>query len=70
VTDNTWPSMLQLQPGRNERPDRFTAAVAVWTAVHGITSLRIAKPLFPWPPLDEHIDFICESLRQYLIGGH
>jgi hypothetical protein len=60
--------VLELQPDPSKRPDRFTAAVVVWTSVHGITSLRIAKPQFPWPPVDVHVDLICAALREYLLA--
>jgi AcrR family transcriptional regulator len=32
--------------------DAFLVATNLWTAVHGITSLLIARPDFPWPDLD------------------
>jgi AcrR family transcriptional regulator len=30
-------------------------ATLVWTALHGQTALRMDRPNFPWPPLDESI---------------
>jgi AcrR family transcriptional regulator len=33
-------------------------ATGLWMVVHGITSLLIAKPDFPWPPVDELVDHI------------
>lgn len=33
-------------------------AIGLWVAVHGITSLVIAMPTFPWPPLDDLVDHI------------
>lgn len=36
--------------------DVHRAALHVWANVHGLTSLLIAKPMFPWPDLDELID--------------
>jgi AcrR family transcriptional regulator len=36
--------------------DAEVVAVAVWTALHGIVSLRINRPRFPWPTLDKLID--------------
>lgn len=39
--------------GRIDR-DAFEAATVLWTAVHGVTSLLIAKPNFPWPSV-EHL---------------
>jgi AcrR family transcriptional regulator len=32
--------------------DAFLVSTNLWTAVHGITSLLIARPDFPWPDLD------------------
>jgi AcrR family transcriptional regulator len=32
--------------------DAFLVATALWTGVHGITSLLIARPDFPWPDVD------------------
>jgi hypothetical protein len=28
----------------------------VWAAVHGIVLLRLDRPQFPWPPLDQMVD--------------
>ena len=36
--------------------DPTMVALTVWAAVHGIVSLRVAKPSFEWPPIDEQID--------------
>jgi AcrR family transcriptional regulator len=36
--------------------DPFQVATTLWTAVHGLTSLLIAKPGFPWPPVEELIE--------------
>jgi AcrR family transcriptional regulator len=35
--------------------DPFTVACGLWAKVHGVTSLLIAKPDFPWPPLEEFV---------------
>ncbi|HTJ75472.1 MAG TPA: TetR/AcrR family transcriptional regulator [Acidimicrobiales bacterium] len=32
--------------------DPFLVATGLWTGVHGITSLLIARPDFPWPPIE------------------
>ncbi len=32
--------------------DAFATATLLWTSMHGVTSLLIAKPNFPWPPTD------------------
>jgi AcrR family transcriptional regulator len=39
--------------------DVHTAALVLWESVHGLVSLRIAKPNFPWPPLADHVATHC-----------
>jgi hypothetical protein len=36
--------------------DPFRVATNVWTALHGIVSLRGSAPGFPWPSLERQID--------------
>ena len=38
--------------------DTETASQAVWACLHGITSLLIIKPFFPWVAKDRLIDFV------------
>ncbi len=38
--------------------DAFLAAIGLWMSVHGAVSLMIAKPEFPWPPVDVVIDHV------------
>ena len=33
--------------------DPFTVACALWASIHGLTSLMISNPDYPWPPLDD-----------------
>jgi AcrR family transcriptional regulator len=49
--------VLALVPKR-KRPDAFAATTTLWMTVHGVTSLRITKPDFTWPSIDEQIDVI------------
>jgi hypothetical protein len=35
--------------------DPARLAALVWTALHGQAGLRMDRPQFPWPPLDEAI---------------
>jgi AcrR family transcriptional regulator len=42
--------------------DTMTAAITLWVGVHGLTSLLIAKPKFPWPDLDTLIDNVLSSV--------
>lgn len=48
-----------------EHTDPHLAALTLWAGVHGITSLLIAKPDFPWPDRDVFID----HLQQALLDG-
>ena len=36
-------------------------AIDLWVTVHGITSLLIAKPEFPWPDTHELIEHIIDT---------
>ncbi|MGH9184539.1 MAG: TetR family transcriptional regulator [Acidimicrobiales bacterium] len=51
--------MLDLAPDQANRTDTYATTCAVWTAVHGITSLRISWPDFPWPPVEQQIELVC-----------
>jgi AcrR family transcriptional regulator len=45
--------------------DPLSLAVLVWTALHGLVSLRIDRPSFPWPAsLDEMAD---QAVRRLLV---
>ena len=37
----------------------------LWSAEHGLVSLRVSRPNFPWPPLDELVD---EAVRRIVLG--
>jgi AcrR family transcriptional regulator len=34
------------------------AAVGIWSGLHGVVALRTAKPAYPWPPLEAHVDAV------------
>lgn len=36
--------------------DTFHIAGLIWTAIHGQVILRLDRPRFPWPPLDDMVD--------------
>ena len=38
--------------------DPFLVATGLWSNVHGVTSLLIARPDFPWPDLDRLLDHV------------
>jgi AcrR family transcriptional regulator len=35
-----------------DAPEAFVTATIIWQQLHGIVSLRISRPRFPWPPLE------------------
>jgi AcrR family transcriptional regulator len=41
--------------------DPLLAAIGVWTSVHGITSLLISMPEFPWPDREKLLDHVCDT---------
>jgi AcrR family transcriptional regulator len=47
-----------IDAGEISTDDPVTVAVGMWATVHGITSLLISKPGFPWPDVDQLIDHI------------
>jgi AcrR family transcriptional regulator len=49
--------------------DPLLAAIYLWSGVHGITSLLIAKPKFPWPPIDELVDHVLSTLVHGLLAA-
>lgn len=52
---------LCIQRGQLAGDDAFLVACGLWATVHGVTSLLIAKPHFPWPPLDQLLDHTLEA---------
>ena len=36
--------------------DAALLAQQLWAAAHGVAALLVAKPYFPWPPLDDYIE--------------
>jgi len=49
-----------IESGHFRPVDPTFAATALWTAVHGITSLLISLPDFPWPDVDALVDHVCD----------
>jgi AcrR family transcriptional regulator len=41
--------------------DPMLVSISLWTAVHGLTSLLISKPRFPWPDVDVLVDQLARS---------
>lgn len=49
-----------IDAGAFRRVDPMVAATGVWAAVHGVTSLLISMPGFPWPDIEALVDHVCE----------
>ena len=69
VSSSAFGHLLQsvtaaIESGRVEG-DPMLVSISLWAAVHGITSLLISKPGFPWPETDAVID---EVLNRALFG--
>jgi AcrR family transcriptional regulator len=45
---------------RADIPDAFTLTFALWSAVHGVTSLLVAKPNMPGPDAEALIDLLLD----------
>ena len=41
--------------------DPFLVATGLWTAIHGVTSLLIARPDFPWPALETLLTHVLDA---------
>ncbi len=52
------------RPTPADDADPARLAMLVWTALHGLASLRATRPNFPWPPLDE---LVAETVQR-LVG--
>ena len=46
---------------RFRRPDVETTSQVLWTAIHGVTSLLIVLPKFPWVDQEELIDSVIDN---------
>ena len=44
------------------RQDAFKVTASLWIGLHGIVSLRLSKPGFPWPPVEELVDRLLTGL--------
>ena len=68
ITPGQWPGMPAFQrlvtavgecigavpntPNQPGAPEAFFTALLIWQQLHGIVSLRISRPRFPWPALE------------------
>lgn len=51
-----------IQAGLAPPGDPLRAAIGIWTALHGIVTLRASVPNFPWPPLSQQVDDVLSGL--------
>jgi AcrR family transcriptional regulator len=45
-----------IEAGVTQRTDPFQGTLCLWAALHGLITLRAARPSVPWPPLDDLVD--------------
>jgi AcrR family transcriptional regulator len=55
--------------GRFREIDVETAAQVLWSAVHGITTLLITRPQFPWVARDELVDQTIDNALRGMLAG-
>ena len=48
--------------------DPYLVAIALWTTVHGVVSLLISQPDFPWPDLDALLDHLLDTQGRGIAG--
>lgn len=53
---------------RPEQRDPLQVAWVLWMAVHGITSIAVAKPNFPAPPLEAQLDATIDAVLHGLLA--
>jgi AcrR family transcriptional regulator len=58
-----------LDAGAARPGDAFRIATSLWIGLHGVVSLRLSKPGFPWPPVEELVDQILSGLLGLELGG-
>jgi AcrR family transcriptional regulator len=49
--------------------DAETAGQAIWAAIHGVTSLLLVRPTFPWVDRDKLIKQVLDSAVDSLVAG-
>jgi len=49
-----------MRAGLIDENDPMVVTAGLWAAVHGLTSLLIAKPDFPWPPVERLVDQVID----------
>jgi AcrR family transcriptional regulator len=54
-----------VEAGTTRHDDPLRIALVLWSAVHGLTSLLVAKPNLPWPD----VDVLVGDLLDVVVGG-
>jgi AcrR family transcriptional regulator len=49
--------------------DPTLVALGLWAAVHGVVSLLLAQPDFPWPDVDALVDHMLRTQVEGIAGG-
>ena len=73
MTPEQWPGWALFQqlvtavgeyiaPDQPGAPGAFFTAQLIWQQLHGIVSLRISRPRFPWPPLEPTVTAAVDRL--------
>jgi AcrR family transcriptional regulator len=55
-----------MDAGGIARGDAVLVATGIWTSLHGVTSLLISMPDFPWPDRDVLVDHVCATVLRGL----
>jgi len=50
-----------LSSGEAAHTDPFLSTILLWAALHGFVTLRVNKPQFPWPPIEQLVDATLET---------
>jgi AcrR family transcriptional regulator len=50
-----------------ERRGPHECAVLLWASLHGLVSLRVSRPAFPWPPIEQQVDSMVDGVLSILI---
>ena len=48
------------QAGAIATPDPLATSIALWASFHGLVSLLISEPGFPWPPVESLVDAVLD----------
>jgi hypothetical protein len=57
------------QPNQAPGQTPLHATICLWAALHGLVTLRRARPSFPWPSLDELIDCLITTHVSHSVRG-